>query len=198
MLTKDVINRKRYPTLCGPCAQKHKKTNKNFNSQYDWNAVYCDLTKTSNTLTEARQNNTPFYKGHCNVHGNVPLATLDQSCRQCSRSAAKRRRQENPKFNAPRVALASVRKRCKEKGIDYDLDLEFIRSIIPNRCPILGIELTYDDHIDKSPSIDRLDPNKGYVKGNVSIISNRANRLKNNGTAEEHKLIYEWMIKQQL
>jgi hypothetical protein len=70
-------------------------------------------------------------------------------------------------------------------------DLEF-----PLRCPILGIKLDYRGIATKenSPSFDRINPKKGYVKGNVVICSWRANRIKNNGTATEHLKIYNYMI----
>lgn len=42
-------------------------------------------------------------------------------------------------------------------------------------------------------SLDRIDPRKGYVKGNVWIISYRANLIKNDGTAEEHEMIAKAM-----
>ena len=41
-----------------------------------------------------------------------------------------------------------------------------------------------------SKSLDRIDPTKGYVPGNIRVISSRANILLNNMTAEEAKLIY--------
>jgi hypothetical protein len=73
---------------------------------------------------------------------------------------------------------------------------------IPNYCPILDVELNYNSdkefegwtRKDDSPSIDRIDNTLGYVIGNIHIISWRANRIKNDGTAEEHRLIYEYLI----
>ena len=44
-----------------------------------------------------------------------------------------------------------------------------------------------------SYSLDRIDNKKGYVKGNVAVMSYKANRLKNDGTAVEHELIALWM-----
>lgn len=38
---------------------------------------------------------------------------------------------------------------------------------------------------------------KGYVKGNITVISNKANRIKNNGTAEEHEAIAKWLRDQE-
>ncbi len=62
----------------------------------------------------------------------------------------------------------------------------------PTHCPILGIELDYvtprgfrKAHSPNLPTLDRWDNSKGYVAGNVFIISLRANTLKNNGTPAE-------------
>lgn len=57
---------------------------------------------------------------------------------------------------------------------------------MPIYCPVLGIKLVPGGQIkDHSPSLDRIDNTKGYVKGNVHVISDRANRLKSDGTPEE-------------
>ncbi len=44
-----------------------------------------------------------------------------------------------------------------------------------------------------SPTIDRLDPSKGYVQGNVVVISNKANRIKSNATSDEVMAVAMWM-----
>ena len=79
-------------------------------------------------------------------------------------------------------------------GIDFDID--FTDIVFPTHCPILGLELDYfsdQGRKENNPSFDRKDPSKGYVKGNVFVVSWRANRIKNDGTAEEHRQIVEWM-----
>lgn len=67
----------------------------------------------------------------------------------------------------------------------------------PTHCPILGLELDFfaEGRKENSVSFDCIDPSKGYIMGNVTVMSWRANRIKNDGTAEEHKLIYEFMQK---
>ncbi len=65
-------------------------------------------------------------------------------------------------------------------------------------CPIFGIKIDWfaTKRTDNSPSFDRINPKLGYIPGNVAIISWRANRIKNDGTAEEHRQIAEFMMSQ--
>lgn len=86
---------------------------------------------------------------------------------------------------------------CKSNGIAFDV--EFSDIFWPTHCPVLGIELDYwgesGTRMENSPSFDKLDPSKGYIQGNVQIISWRANRIKNDGTAMEHRRIAEYIDK---
>jgi hypothetical protein len=96
------------------------------------------------------------------------------------------------------VKCDEVRFRAKRLGIAFDLTYEYLQSIWPQngKCPILGIDLKNNSGRgtrDSSPSIDRIDCTKGYVQGNVQVISQRANRIKNNATLEELKLLVEHM-----
>lgn len=78
----------------------------------------------------------------------------------------------------------------------WSFDIEFADIEFPKRCPIFDIELDYFvSGKDNSAEFDRIDSTKGYVKGNVWIICRRANRVKNDGTAEEHRLISNAMFK---
>lgn len=94
------------------------------------------------------------------------------------------------KKNIERRILLGAQNRAKKKNIECSLVLEDI--IIPDLCPILGIQLKKDNkgHAqDSSPSIDRIDSKKGYIKNNIRIISFRANTIKNNATIEELELV---------
>jgi len=83
--------------------------------------------------------------------------------------------------------------RARQKGWDFSIDKEDV--VIPDKCPLLGIELVCHrgkgSHQGNSPSLDRIDPSKGYIKGNVWVISNRANTLKNDATLQELKTLVE-------
>lgn len=81
------------------------------------------------------------------------------------------------------------------KGVPFDLEMSDIA--VPERCPILGIKLergvgqrTYQD---SSPSLDRIIPNKGYVKDNIAVISMRANRIKNDATLDEMRSVVDFV-----
>lgn len=65
----------------------------------------------------------------------------------------------------------------------------------PLVCPVLGLELDYFCSLrtENSVSFDRIDSNKGYIKGNVVVMSWRANRIKNDGTANEHQKIADFL-----
>lgn len=59
--------------------------------------------------------------------------------------------------------------------------------VIPERCPVLGIPLRLGEMSDRasSPSLDRIDPRRGYVRGNVLVVSYRANQIKSDATPDE-------------
>lgn len=82
--------------------------------------------------------------------------------------------------------------RALAKGLEHTITIEDIQ--IPDKCPLLGIELKDNTGNGKgnckdSPSLDRLDSSKGYTPDNVWVISNRANEIKSNATIEELELI---------
>ena len=70
------------------------------------------------------------------------------------------------------------RKRTSWEAIEY-----------PKVCPVFVIELDWGMNglNGNSPSLDRIDSTKGYIKGNVMMISHLANSMKNNATPEQLK-----------
>ena len=90
-----------------------------------------------------------------------------------------------------KALLASAKQRSKRKGMAFDIEVSDIQ--IPEICPLLGIPLSQTDGkvSFNSPTIDRIDPNKGYTKGNVWVISFKANMIKNCASFEEFQTIAE-------
>lgn len=87
------------------------------------------------------------------------------------------------------------RKKQNTKNTKWEWEIVMSDLVWHTHCPILGVELDWfaEKRQENSPSIDRIDSTKGYVKGNVQIMSWRANRIKNDGTAEEHRKIADWL-----
>ncbi len=95
-----------------------------------------------------------------------------------------RRKIENRLLNA-------ARHRAKQKDIEFNIEVQDI--LIPSVCPLLNIPVFVNEGKGKpkpnSPSLDRIDPTKGYVKGNVWVISLKANTIKSNATLDELQML---------
>lgn len=87
----------------------------------------------------------------------------------------------------------NAKNRAVREGVPFCLELQDLIDIATDECPIfhtpfvwgasgLGKGKTRPD----SPTLDRVLPELGYVKGNVAFLSYRANRIKDNGTMQEH------------
>jgi hypothetical protein len=90
----------------------------------------------------------------------------------------------------------NAKKRSKDRGWEFDLDWREI--VIPEMCPLLGIPIIVNQGglLPGSPSLDRIDTDKGYTKDNVWVISHRANTIKNNCSIDEFRLILQnWEAK---
>lgn len=88
--------------------------------------------------------------------------------------------------NTARRLYIQAKKRSQKDGADFDIDLTDI--VIPEVCPYLGLPLTNTLGQGKqqlNPSIDRIDNSKGYVKGNIMVISHMANSMKRDATLEQ-------------
>lgn len=90
--------------------------------------------------------------------------------------------------NLVRCLLNEARSRARARGVEFTITLGDIPPM-GTRCPLLGHPFPPPDQrrTPFSPSLDRIDPTKGYVPGNVWIVGYRANLIKNDGTAEEHE-----------
>lgn len=96
------------------------------------------------------------------------------------------------KENYIKFLLGGAKNRAKQKGLDFNITVSDLH--LPDVCPILGIPLvtTNIKPTDNSPSIDRIDNTKGYIQGNVHIISYRANSLKRDASMHELNLIVKY------
>lgn len=94
--------------------------------------------------------------------------------------------------------LKRAEKRAKEKGLPFDLCVEDIQ--IPECCPILGMKLEVGrgkGPSDSSPSLDRIYPNLGYVRGNIIVISMRANKIKSDVSVSDIEKVLSYLKEQE-
>lgn len=109
------------------------------------------------------------------------------------------RKNGTPKFASPNAyfrhrvlcILGLAKKRALERCLEFNLDIDYVLSIYPkdNLCPALGIELSLSSTGRgpnfNSPSIDKIIPALGYIKGNVIWVSHLANTIKTNATPDQ-------------
>lgn len=145
-----------------------------------------------NRMTAKKNNMIHFYNETNCVHcSERKRYTRSNRCVKCTVVRNQRRRESNPELNM----LEHVRKTSHAKGIPFNLTLDDI--VIPDVCPVLGIKITNNlgkgKASDDSPSIDRMIPELGYTKGNVHIISNKANTVKLHATIDDIERIIAYM-----
>jgi hypothetical protein len=93
--------------------------------------------------------------------------------------------------------LVRTKSRAKKFNIPFNLSLDDI--VIPDVCPVFGVPFELISCNGKvspqAPSIDKIIPTLGYVKGNIQVISCRANTLKNNASLAELESIVAFLKK---
>ena len=140
-----------------------------------------------NTLTHKRCSDCGDHKPATEFHtrGNTNPHLLKSECKSCSVKSTRKYRE----LNVEGRLLSSAKARAKRLGAPFNLTLEDI--VIPEFCPVLGIPIVskYAKRTGNSPSVDKAVPSLGYVKGNVVVISWRANRLKSDASVDELKRI---------
>lgn len=77
----------------------------------------------------------------------------------------------------------NLKSNAENRGKEFDLSFADVRKLLSvKRCQYTGVALTDSagtESISTDRTIDRLDPAKGYVSGNVFAVSFEANKVKN-------------------
>lgn len=112
-----------------------------------------------------------------------------ENIKEFRRRQSASRRKQFPLMNA----FATAKYRCKKRGVEFTIEPEDL--IIPEFCPIMNIPLILSDgpRTDNTPSLDRVDNSKGYIKGNVRVISWLANCRKGDLTLEQVKSLLRYL-----
>ena len=147
------------------------------------------LTKREYANNKARLWNTPDHALFYHLYGKQGLNTGRTKDKSYQLSMALKWSHKN----IERRLLASAKARAKKYNLEFDLELSDI--IIPEFCPVLNIKLEpgRSSGYDNSPSIDKINPSRGYTKDNICVISMRANSIKRDATLEELKNLVSYL-----
>lgn len=146
------------------------------------NRTCCSICKRKETESEYVNNSA------C-LQCNTPLTGKLKKTKFCSDKC----KWDNKAENRPdeEAMYYGSKTRANKRNLEFNIEISDIH--IPTHCSVLGIPLYkalgQSAGKDNSPSLDRIDSNLGYVKGNIRVISHRANTLKSNATLKELRLV---------
>ena len=126
----------------------------------------------------------------CTICGCMfPITIGSSMCKPCNNDRVK------SQSTATKMRMRA-KSRSKIKGIPFDIDVSDIK--IPDTCPILDIPIFVtkgrSGAFRNSPSLDRIVPELGYVKGNVQVISQQANAMKGCASKEDMLSFAKWVL----
>lgn len=138
-------------------------------------------------IKERQKNNYYKYKDRQLKYQKEYLSRPEIRLKTNQRAKIKAR--DNPEKEMWKRAKA----RANRESLPFNIEVSDI--IIPNKCPILDITLQNADGFQKenSPSLDKIIPELGYVKGNIAVISMAANTRKGNLTTDQVRSLLKYM-----
>ena len=134
---------------------------------------------------------------------------LNCRCKTCTKISTRQWGTENKqarkeyslkyeKANPIKRMLGAAKRRAAATGREFNLTTEDV--VLPLFCPVFGTPLQTVQRNGRggkpdSYSLDRIDNRQGYVKGNIQIISHKANALKGDSTPKELVRFANWVLK---
>lgn len=143
---------------------------------------FCKKCETTKPILE-------FHKNKSTIDG------LHSQCKKCKneydrkhRSKKEYKEKERKRGNYRNhhdwnVKLRTAKNNAAKRGLEFSISIEDVP--IPEFCPLTGLKLTMGKYRWTKPSIDRIDSTKGYIPGNVWVISVLANTMKSIATKEQ-------------
>lgn len=161
-------------TIC-----KITKSFESFHKNKDRRTGYLTICKEcSSNQSKERYANDSDYREKCCATNRLYITN--------NKVKVKERKRHYIQDNYEQIILKRSKDRAKLNYIEHTITLEDI--IIPATCPYLEVPLTRlqgQGQLPTNASIDRIDSSKGYIKGNIQIISRLANTMKSNATEDQ-------------
>lgn len=133
-----------------------------------------------------------YHGRECISCGNTEKYSKSSSCVNCAVGRNSRARIPGS-IEHKKKLLSDAKYRAKQKNIPFNITVDDI--IVPEKCPVFGTRLEINSSgmsSPNSPSIDRIISEWGYIKGNIIVISHRANTIKQNASPSELGIIYRF------
>jgi hypothetical protein len=141
----------------------------------------------------SRTKQTHCLRGHPRTPENLRSNGVSLYCKICAIDNEKNGRARRRKADPFGFALGQLRRNAKKRGLEFSVTKKDFLPL-PTHCPVLNVELDYSGAGTwNAASIDRSDCSKGYIPGNVVIMSKRANMLKNDASPEELRKVLEYI-----
>jgi len=152
------------------------------------------MTKKLSDLTveeaeQQRKKSAAYWKRYYAVNADKLRArATEYGKQQRLESSEKAKAQDRAKYvrNIESAMFQGARLRARKKGLPFEISVEDIRRAVPKDrcCPITRqpFEVGVGKAVPQSMSLDRVNPQLGYVPGNIAVISFLANTMKNNCT----------------
>lgn len=106
-------------------------------------------------------------------------AEKDSRCKECKRNAYLRRKEKNRGSKDLNRLLYErfhgLKDRARKKDIQCNIDLQYLHELWNTQkglCALSGIPMTYyfdSGRVPTNVSVDRINSNLGYIKGNLQI-----------------------------
>lgn len=162
--TKSSSRKRGVDAYCKPCRAEKRKVNREHYNR--------TRRKTYAENPEARQKYLDYHK---NNYAKIKEQRKDYT-----------KEYLQDKGNRSFVMYSNAKSRALKFNLDFNIEPSDV--VIPEICPLLELPITLEvgnGRLKNGPSLDRIDNSKGYIKGNVQVICNLANTMKNSATAEE-------------
>jgi hypothetical protein len=106
----------------------------------------------------------------------------ENQCLECKSDQNKTRRLKDPAL----ATWTAAKHRARSMGIEFSITIEDVRAVWTDTCPVFLIPLKQHQNkaMPDSFSLDRIDNSKGYVPGNIAIVSMKFNTQKRDLTAD--------------
>lgn len=130
--------------------------------------------------------------------GHTTPKHIREGCLECKKAKRIRHKLKHPEKTWAEEIIRQARYRAARANppVPHTIKASDVVSILTEQCPVFGTPFVFKGNkrmIPESPSLDRLDPKLGYVPGNITVISVKANLIKSAYGSEDILKVGEWL-----